>query len=90
MVDDWFARAGIALTPVMDLGSVEAIKELVGAGLGCAVLPGTAVRTAGERMPIVSRPLSPKLHRKLALVMRRDKILTRGLREAVGRLRQLG
>ena len=89
VVDAWFARAGIAPTPVMDLGNVEAIKELVGAGLGCAVLPGLAVRDAGKRMPIVSRPLSPKLHRRLALVLRRDKILTEGLREAVKALRGL-
>jgi DNA-binding transcriptional LysR family regulator len=89
VVDQWFARAGIPLTPVMDLGSVEAIKELVGAGLGCAVLPGTAIRKTGERIPIVSRPLSPKLHRKLALVMRRDKTLHKGLRETLKALRRL-
>lgn len=90
VVDEWFARAGIALTPVMDLGSVEAIKELVGAGLGCGVLPGTAVRKAGERTPVLARPLSPRLHRKLALVLRRDKTLTRGLQETVRALRRLG
>ena len=90
IVDEWFARAGIALTPVMDLGSVEAIKELVGAGLGCGVLPGTAVRKAGERTPVLARPLSPRLHRKLALVMRRDKTLTRGLQETVKALRRIG
>lgn len=86
VVDQWFARAGVRLTPVMDLGSVEAIKEIVGAGLGCAVLPGIAVRKSGEPVPIVSRPLSPKLHRKLALVMRRDKTLTKGLRETLNAL----
>jgi len=89
VVDEWFARAGITLTPIMDLGSVEAIKELVGAGLGCAVLPGTAVRNPGDRTPIVSRPLSPKLHRKLALVMRRDKIRTKALRETLKALKTL-
>ncbi len=89
VVDEWFARAGIALKPVMDLGSVEAIKELVGAGLGCAVLPGTAIRKTGERVPIISRPLMPKLHRKLALVVRRDKTLHRGLREVINALRQI-
>jgi len=83
VVDQWFARAGVPLTPIMDLGSVEAIKELVGAGLGCAVLPGTAIRKAGERVPIVTRPLTPRLHRKLALVLRRDKALHKGLRETV-------
>ena len=89
IVDEWFARAGIAPSPVMDLDSTEAIKELVGAGLGCAVMPGTAIRARGERLPIRIRPLAPKLHRKLAMVLRRDKTLGRGLREvarALGRL----
>jgi DNA-binding transcriptional LysR family regulator len=90
VVDQWFARAGVALTPVMDLGSIEAIKELVGAGLGCAVLPGSAVRNLPADAPIVSRPLSPKLDRTLGLVMRRDKILTKGLREVVAAIETLG
>lgn len=89
VVDDWFARAGIGLKPVMDLGSVEAIKELVGAGLGYAILPGAAVRKTSGSANIISRPLSPKLHRKLALVIRRDKTLHRGLRETLKMLQQL-
>jgi DNA-binding transcriptional LysR family regulator len=90
VVDAWFAKAGVRLTPAMDLGSVEAIKELVGAGLGCAVLPGSAIRRTGERVPLLTRPLSPALHRKLGLVMRRDKTLTKGLRETVTALKRLG
>ncbi|MBV9956050.1 MAG: LysR family transcriptional regulator [Pseudolabrys sp.] len=88
LVDDWFSRAGIQVTPVMELGSVEAIKELVGAGFGCAVLPGTATRNPGK-VPLVSRPLAPSLKRKLALVLRRDKTLNRGLSEVVKALRQV-
>ena len=53
------------------------------------LLPGTAVRNSSERIPIASHPLAPRLHRKLALVMRRDKILTKGLREALKALQQL-
>ena len=90
VVDDWFAKAGVRLTPAMDLGSVEAIKELVGAGLGCAILPGSAIRRKGERVPLATRPLSPALHRKLGLVMRRDKTLTKGLRETIKALKTLG
>jgi DNA-binding transcriptional LysR family regulator len=90
VVDEWFLRAGIRMMPVMELGSVEAIKELVAAGLGCAVLPGTAIRHSGERAPIVARPLTPRLQRKLALVLRRDKVVNRGLREVVKAIRQLG
>jgi len=89
IVDDWFALAGVALKPVMSLGSVEAIKELVGAGLGCAVLPRMAVRNSVGRPPVLIRPLSPPLHRRLALVIRRDKPLRRELKEMIAALTAL-
>jgi DNA-binding transcriptional LysR family regulator len=82
IVDAWSMRAGISLKPVMELGSVEAMKELVGAGLGCSVLPRMALREKEMRQFIV-RSLKPKLYRKLALVLRKDKPLTKGLRELI-------
>jgi DNA-binding transcriptional LysR family regulator len=85
IVDDWFARAGVSLKPVMELGSVEAIKELVGAGLGCAILPAMAVAQAPG---LAVHPLAPRLSRQLGLVLRRDKPLTRGLRETIAALEQ--
>jgi len=89
LADRWFARSGVTLKPTMSLGSVEAIQELVNAGLGCALLPSLSVRTAGGRGGLVVRPLSPRLHRTLAVVVRRDKRLTRGLRETVEALKAL-
>ena len=89
-VDDWFMRAGLALKPVMELGSVEAIKKLVGAGLGCGVLPRMAITADDRWSRLVVRPLTPRLYRKLGIVLRRDKPLTRGLREVVGALVGLG
>jgi DNA-binding transcriptional LysR family regulator len=84
--DDWFARSGAPLKPVMELGSVEAIKELVAAGLGCAVLPRLAVIGRGASERLIVRPLSPRLYRTLGVVLRRDKPLSRGLREVVNAL----
>lgn len=78
-VDAWFARAGITPKPIMELGSIEAIKELVGARLGCAVLPGMSVTRPETHGDTVVRPVTPKLSRTLGLIMRRDKRLTRGL-----------
>jgi hypothetical protein len=37
--------------------------------------------------PIVARPLAPRLSRKLALVLRRDKPMQRGLREVITALK---
>lgn len=84
--DKWFADAGIRAQPVMEFGSVEAIKELVAAGLGWSVLPSLALRRdrAGY---LATSPVKPRLVRQLGIVMRRDKHLTRGLREIVKCLR---
>ena len=56
--------------PVMSLGSVEAIQQLVDAGLGCAVLPSMAIRSDKHRGSLVVRPLTLRLHRTLAIVIR--------------------
>jgi DNA-binding transcriptional LysR family regulator len=85
VIDDWFARERIDAKPVMELGSVEAIKELVHAGLGCAVLPRMAM--AKDRKRFIVRSLSPPLRRKLNVAMRRDKVLTSGLRHLLKALK---
>ncbi|GAB1577374.1 LysR family transcriptional regulator [Bordetella petrii] len=79
LVDDWFEAAGLRARPVMELGSTEAMKELVAAGLGCAVLPRMAVPAGRGRPGLRVKPLAPRLSRTLAVVLRGDKPLHRGL-----------
>jgi DNA-binding transcriptional LysR family regulator len=90
LIDGWFAAGGHVPKPGMELDSVEAIKQLVGAGLGCSVLPGMALATPEARKGLQVCALKPKLTRQLALVLRRDKPLSRGLRETLAALRGLG
>ncbi len=73
IIEAWFARAGIAARPVMELGSAEAIKRLVGVGLGRSILPEVSVRAEAAAGELAVRPLAPALARTLALVQRRDK-----------------
>jgi DNA-binding transcriptional LysR family regulator len=70
----------------MSLGSVEVIKEMVSVGLGCAVLLSMAVRDQRKGRNLIVRSLSPKLHRRLAVVIRRDKRLDLGLRHTLSAL----
>jgi DNA-binding transcriptional LysR family regulator len=84
VVDQWFLRGGHTSKPVMELGNVEAIKELVGAGLGWSVLPRLAVSRPEPH--ISAEPLAPRLSRSLGVVLRRDKHLGRGLREVLSAL----
>jgi DNA-binding transcriptional LysR family regulator len=89
IIDDWFARGGVSVKPVMSLGSVEAIKGMVSAGLGCAVLPSMAVRDERKRRDLIVHSLSPKLHRRLAVIVRRDKRLDLGLRNTLSALKAI-
>ena len=80
VIDAWFARAGIAIKPVMELGSVEAIKQLVAAGLGCGLLPRLALGDTPTATAAV-QSLAPPLYREIGMVLRSDKVPDRGLRE---------
>jgi len=90
LVDGWLASAGVSVSPVMDLGSVEAIKGLVGAGLGCAILPKSGVGEDLDQTGLSIRSLSPRLERELAVVIRNDKPRHMGLREMEAVLKELG
>ncbi|MGH7156047.1 MAG: LysR family transcriptional regulator [Acetobacteraceae bacterium] len=87
IVDAWFRRAGSAPRPVMQLGSVEATKAVVAGGLGASVLPAIALPApvAGTKV----RRLSPPLARTLGQVLRREKVIDRGLRAVIDALEML-
>ena len=89
IADQWLTRGGVSLKPLMSLGSVEAIKEMVRAGLGCAILPGMAVSAAAKPRDLIVRSLSPRLYRRLAVVVRRDKRLDLGLRKTLSALKAI-
>jgi DNA-binding transcriptional LysR family regulator len=87
LTDDWFSASGKAPRPLMELGSVEAIKRLVSAGLGWSVLPKLAVAEDEAAGNLAVHSLSPRLFRTLGAAIRQDKRLGRGLRELVEALR---
>ncbi|WP_407310521.1 LysR family transcriptional regulator [Pseudomonas sp. nanlin1] len=90
LIDGWFGEAGVWVKPVMELGSIEAIKEMVAAGLGYSLVPRLAVAQAHHRRGLQVVELAPRLSRTLAIALRQDKPLTRGLREVLGAMRALG
>lgn len=92
VVDAWFGRSGLVPRPIMELGSVEAIKVLAESGLGATILPRTALPAADAAMPdgMALRPLRPTAARTLAVVLRRDKVRDRGLRICLEELESQG
>lgn len=83
LVDTWLGQSGRVPAAAMELDSVEAIKAVVAAGLGCALLPCMALTGQGHHPDLEFKPLSPPLHRRQAVVMRQDKTLTAALRATV-------
>jgi DNA-binding transcriptional LysR family regulator len=84
LIDAWFRAAGVTPAPVMQLDSVETIKVLVSGGAGASVLPALALAegVAGAEV----RPLTPPASRGLGVVLRREKVVDRGLRAMLGAL----
>ncbi|AVQ81545.1 MULTISPECIES: LysR family transcriptional regulator [unclassified Variovorax] len=80
LVDRWFAADGLQPQPVMELGSVEAMKEMVAAGLGYAIVPGMSMAGRGAHPELKTSRLNPRMHRTLAVVLRRDKPVSKALR----------
>ena len=60
---------------------MEAIKGLVSAGLGCAILPKSGIGSKPDQLGLSIQSLSPFLKRALAVVVRNDKPRHKGLRE---------
>lgn len=90
IIEAWFSRAGIAAKPVMELGSAEAIKRLVGVGLGRSILPEISVRAEAAAGELGIRRLAPALARTLGLVRRRDKPVEPYLEVTLAAIRRCG
>jgi DNA-binding transcriptional LysR family regulator len=88
LIDGWFNTCDLEVRPVMQLGSIEAIKRMVRAGLGYSIVPRMAVENVADREGLSVRSLNPVLHRQLGIVMRQDKILSKGISEVIRLLRE--
>jgi len=79
LLDEWFLAKGEKVQPVMELGSIEAVKRMVRSGLGYSIVPRIAVSSDQDREGLVIRSLKPALYRTIAIVMRQDKTLNRNM-----------
>ena len=90
-IDDFFRNNGVSLDEVnlvMELGSREAIKGAVAAGLGVAVLSSTTVSKEIRLDELVAIPLDPPLRRQLSLVYPQEKFRSKLLQSFLDFLEQ--
>jgi DNA-binding transcriptional LysR family regulator len=81
VIDRWFTAGGELAKPGMELGNVEAIKKMVAAGLGSGIIPRLALGEGDEELKV--RSLTPRLHRRIGLVLRRDKVPDKPLKAVI-------
>ena len=79
-----FAQSGVTLQPVMELGSTEAVREAVAAGLGVSVVSRHAVRPRDPRV-VAIRLQGREWVRDLLVIQRRGAPLS----PAAARLREM-
>lgn len=61
----------------MEISDLEAVKKMVGAGLGVAVVAGWAVRNEIKAGELIAKPLGPRgLYRRWGMVYRSNETLT--------------
>lgn len=85
-IDEYFRSNGVNLDEmnlVMELGSREAIKGAVAAGLGVAIVSGTTVAKEVRLGELVAIPLSPPLRRQLSLVYPQEKFRSKLLQSFI-------
>jgi DNA-binding transcriptional LysR family regulator len=82
-IDPWFEASGLTCKPLMEFGSVEAIKRVVSAGLGYGIVPRLSVIGDPSLNDIRAYSLFPQIFRELALVIRQDKHMSHALREVM-------
>jgi DNA-binding transcriptional LysR family regulator len=76
LVEDYFRREQMVLNTVIELGSMEATKELVKLGLGVSILAPWIARKEIEDGSLVALPLGRrKLHRRWGILHSRGKRL---------------
>ncbi|MBI4279070.1 MAG: LysR family transcriptional regulator [Armatimonadetes bacterium] len=77
-IEEAFARMNLTLTPVMELGSAEAIKQAVAANLGVSIISRFAVTLEVNAGLLGILPVEDlRIERPLYIVRHRDKRLTR-------------
>ncbi|WP_305954398.1 LysR family transcriptional regulator [Paenibacillus sp. FSL R7-0337] len=88
LVENTCREAGFALEPIMETGSATSLIQLVQAGIGGTVQPGSlmdAIKNSGLRsIPILG---SPPI-RKLSLIYRADRYITKATHTFIGYLKE--
>lgn len=82
LIDSFFAELGVQPQVTMVMENIEAIKSLIGAGLGASVLPVHAIgNEAADKKVRLLRVEKKRLHRQLSLITLKSSYMPNAVRE---------
>lgn len=82
LIDNFFAELGVQPQLTMVMENIEAIKSLIGAGLGASVLPVHAIgNEAADKKIRLMRVEKNQLHRQLSLITLKSSYIPNAVRE---------
>jgi len=77
MIEIYFRKEGVVLPTFIELGNIEAIKELVKLGLGVSILAPWVARRELAEGALIALPLGPrKLQRSWGILLRKEQRLS--------------
>lgn len=80
VIEEALGRKGLEVRPVMDLGSTEAIKRSVAAGVGVAFVSALTIeQEVRDKRLATFRLHDCRLHRSLHLVQARDRVVSKAV-----------
>ena len=91
VIHEYLRAAGLSsnsLNTIMELGSPEAVKGAVEAGMGVSVLSGTTIHKEIRLGTLVAVPLDPPLERPFSFVHQKQKFRVRAMEELLNFARQ--
>jgi DNA-binding transcriptional LysR family regulator len=74
VIDRYLEKEGVALQPVIELGSPEALKGLVATGYGFAIMSRAIVALEARLGRVACVPLQPRLDRRFSVVYPKERI----------------
>lgn len=70
----WMENRGLDIEPAMELDGFDVIVNLVALGLGISLVPHRVLALYGERRKVRRIALKPRFSRKLAVVVRKNRV----------------
>lgn len=88
-IDKALREQGVQITPVMEFDNVETVKRAVEIDAGIAIVPAGTVIQEVQKQTLISMPVDDvDLHRPIAAIYKKNKVLSTAMKQFIAMLRE--